>query len=211
MKHLNQFFRILLEPIIIILEIILIVIFTSCISTELKISEFEFRYNNENYMVRSAYCPNNPESCNQLISDNFVAVDLNQDRIIDKVERGNISFGEAQEIYDYCLNFLESQNKLQQIDKKHESYCYSDVDFDYEIKTLFTQKNNPFNQLTITRHPSMNNNISVFIDYDADGKLNELVKGNIPIENAQKKYSFILQEGLSLQKLQKTNKRITVK
>ena len=79
----------------------------------------------------SAYCPGNPESCNQLSSENFIAADLNQDRIIDEIISGDVTLGEVQEIYDYCLNLLESQNKLSQIKKEDKKYTYSDFEFNF--------------------------------------------------------------------------------
>jgi hypothetical protein len=75
-----------------------------CVSSDLKISEFKFKYNDKDYIIRSAYCPDNTASCNQLIGNDFIAVDMNQDRIIDKINKGNVSLSEAQAIYDYSLD-----------------------------------------------------------------------------------------------------------
>lgn len=191
---------------------LLIFINTGCVSSELRISEFKFNYNNENYRVISAYCPNNPESCNQLISDRFVAVDLNQDRIIDKISIGDVTLSEAQEIYNYCLKLLANQNKLQQINKNYDSFIYSDDGYDYEVKSFYTQMGNQFNEFSITKRPILSDeNISVFVDKGANGKIDEIIKGIISIEKAQLKYKSTIQKGLSLGKLYKLNDQIVVK
>ena len=79
------------------------------------------------------YCPDNPQSCNHLIGNDFVAVDLNQDRIIDEIIRGDISKYEAQIIYDYSLELLEKENKLNQVrDKSNESkYILTKLNFTF--------------------------------------------------------------------------------
>ncbi len=77
MITLLRYTRIVAEPIIFIVGILLILVLTSCTASNLKVSEFKFVYDNQSYVVRSAYCSGNPESCNQLIGDKFIAVDMN--------------------------------------------------------------------------------------------------------------------------------------
>jgi hypothetical protein len=103
--------------------IFLVLLFiVSCASPNLRVSEFKFRYNDQDYIVRSAYCPDNPNSCNHLIGENFVAIDMNQDRIIDKIDRGDVSIGDAQKVYDYSLDLLAKQNKLSEINRRNDKF-----------------------------------------------------------------------------------------
>lgn len=197
----------------ILASIIVLLIFISCKSTELSISEFEFVYKNTKYKIRSAYCPGNPESCNQLSSENFIAADLNQDRIIDEIISGEVSLSEVQEVYDYCLNLLESQNKLSQINKVDKKYTFNDFEFNFEIKTLYPKINMPLNEFTIAdkRKGKVNYKISVFIDKEADGTLDELLKGEIGIKDAQAMYKNVIENGLSTNKLEQNRTKILVK
>lgn len=189
---------------------ILLATLTSCISTELKVSEFKFVYQNENYTVRSAYCPDNPESCNQLMSDKFVALDMNQDRIIDKIVLGDITLRKAQEVYDYCLTTLEKQNKLQKINDDYLSFIFKNNNFGYEIKTFYSQKN-IFNEFSISKDLNNGNfDVSFFIDNNADGKLNKTVKGSITLSKAQVDYIKAIELGLRINRLQKVKQQVVV-
>ena len=67
-----------------------VIFISGCVSSDLQVSEFRFKYNNKDYIIRSSYCPDNPASCNQLIGNDFIAVDMNQDRIIDKINASKL-------------------------------------------------------------------------------------------------------------------------
>ncbi len=213
MKRDYKFKLIILEPMSIIISLVLILIFTSCYSSELRVSEFEFLYNNQSFIIRSAYCPNNPESCNQLISNKFVAVDLNQDRIIDKISDGDVDLAEAQEIYDYSLNLLQKMNKLNEVNRVDNKYVLNDVNYDYEIKTFHPKLDSPFNEFIITDKQAGKNfyKVSILIDKNADGKLNELLKGRMLINEAQIHYDRVIQIGLINKDLKKINDSILIK
>jgi hypothetical protein len=213
MKNAYKPMRNILEPILIIIELVLIIIFTSCYSSELRVSEFEFLYNDQNYIIRSAYCPNNPESCNQLISNKFVAVDLNQDRIIDKISDGDVDLAEAQEIYDYSLNLLQKMDKLNEVNRENNNYVLNEVNYDFEIKTFHPKLDSPFNEFTITDKQAGKSfyKVSILIDKNADGKLNELLKGGMLIDEAQIHYDMVIQIGLTNKDLKKINDSILIK
>jgi len=185
----------------------------SCASTELRISEFDFSYNNEDYMIRSSYCQGNPRSCNELIGSDFIAVDLDQDRIIDKIKNGDISLAKAQEIYNYCLNILEKQGKLTSVNREIKVFTLSESDFIFELKTFMPEVNSPFNEFKITKKQTIGDHESqvVLVDHKADGKLDELLKGKIQIDDAQLKYDFVIDRGLNLKKIIKTDSLIFVR
>lgn len=190
----------------------LFVFLTSCGSNKLQISEYNFVYNGNSYVVRSSYCQNNPKSCNHLIGDNFIAVDLNQDRIMDKVTKGNISLLQVQEIYEYCLKQLEEKGKLTEIDKKNNEFIFEEENFSYIIKSFSTTENS-FNEFTITNgnRDLKKQIVSMFVDYNADGNLDEFLKGGILLEDAQQMYNRIIEKGIELGKLHKVNKNVFVK
>ena len=198
---------------IIAFSLLLNLLLTNCFSSELKISQFEFRYNNQDYLVRSAYCSGNPESCNQLIGKEFVAVDMNQDRVIDKITRGAIALVEAQEIYDYCLNLLEKENKLSEVSRENNIFLLREADYDYEIKTFYPKGSDSFNEFTVTdkKEGSDYNKVSILIDYKADGTLDVLLKGGVLVEEAQAHYHRVIVKGLTTDKLKKEGDTIVVK
>jgi len=185
---------------------------TNCGANRLQIAEFDFVYNGSRYLVRSAYCPNNPKSCNHLIGDEFVAVDMNQDRVMDKVTKGDINLSEAQLIYDYCLNQLEKTGKINEVGKKSIEFVLNERDYTFKIKSL-SNGDKPFNQFTIEQLNSVLNEsvISIFNDNNADGTLNEFLKGGILLDDAQKMYSRTIEKGLVQEKLYKLNENIFVK
>lgn len=190
-----------------------LLLLTSCLSNELKISEFKFQYNNKDYLVRSAYCAGNPESCNQLIGDEFLAVDMNQDRIIDKIMKGNVTLNEAQEIYDHCLNILEKEDKLNEVNRNNKRFTIRENDFEYEVKTFYPTGGDLFNEFTITdkRSGITFNDASVLIDNDADGVLDVSLTGKILLVEAQTHYNRVLIKGLSNKKLIKEGNLIYLK
>ncbi|GBD91582.1 hypothetical protein BMS3Abin04_02314 [bacterium BMS3Abin04] len=187
-------------------------ILSGCSSSRLKVAEYEFVYNGDNYVLRSTYSPGNPESHNSLIGRNFVAVDINQDGTMDKVIKGNITLSEAQEIYDYSLGMLEKQGKLNEINKKSKEFIFNKSYYKFSIKS-FSSKSGPFNEFTVVnKKPSLYSfKTSIFIDRGADGKLDEILKGGILLEKAQKMYNETISEGLKKSKLVKKEGIILVK
>lgn len=193
--------------------IVLILSISGCYSSDLKVSEFKFNYNNENYILRSAYYPNNPESCNQIIGANFIAVDMNQDRIIDDILKGNITLSEAQEIYNYSLNILSKQGKINEINRESKIYLVEEDDYNFEIISFFPISKSSFNEFKVLEKRKQPFNIReyIYVDNNSDGKLDELLKGSMKIEKAQKHYAKIIKKGLENNNLIKMNGSILVK
>jgi len=195
------------------IKLFLIVILYSCATSEFRITEFKFKHNNENYIVRSAYCPNNPESCNQLIGKDFMAIDLNLDRIIDEISMGKIKLAQAQKIYDYSLLLLQKRGKLNEINRNYESFVFDDEFYEYEIKSFISAFKSPFNEFKIESKKGSyrNKEISVSIDYGADGILDEKVKGMVEIKEAQSFYNIVIEKGIELGELIKSNGTVVSK
>lgn len=197
---------------VIILSFFSIYLFNCSSLSDLRVSEFKFNYNGENYLLRSAYCPKNPRSCNQIIGPNFIASDMNQDRIIDEVINGDIEISKAQTIYDYCLDVLAKQGKVNEIDMGNKTFSFSEGNKSYEIKSFSSVKGNNFNQFSIKDNfYSGINEISVYIDENSDGTLDEILKGKIAISEAQNKYSMVIEKGIIARKISKVNGYILTK
>ena len=187
-------------PLIYFASLIAAISLYGCYSTELKVSEFEFNYNNANYIIRSAYCPN-------------IAVDMNQDRIIDDILKGDITLSEAQEIYDYSLDILSKQGKINEINRESKKCFIEGDDYDLEIISFFPRSKSPFNEFKVfeQRNKIFNIREYIFVDNNSDGKLDELLKGSMKIEEAQKHYAVIIKKGLENNNLIKMDEFIVVK
>lgn len=196
-----------------LIPLLFFLLLTNCTSSDLKVSEFEFEYNDKQYTIRSTYCPNNPESCNQIMGKDIVAVDLNQDRVIDKIIMGNYSLAEAQEIYDFCLESLEKQNKLSRVNSAINGYYVVDREKDFEIRTMNSELKSIFNEFKIIEKKDRGSSliINVYVDNNSDGQLDERIKGEISLADAQDYYSTIINRGLSERELIKVDNIITVK
>jgi hypothetical protein len=173
----------------------------------MQVSEFKFIYEGNDYLIRSSYCPNNPRSCNQLVGKDFVAEDLNQDRVIDNVSKGNIPISQAQEIYDYCLSLLAEQGKINEVERATTKYTFKEDDFEFEISSFKPLSREPFNEFIITdkRSGSKLQKTSILIDDSADGQLDKLVKGGILLKDAQYHYGKVLEAGINQSKILKDN------
>ena len=211
----NSNLKIKLEniPITFILYLVLIISVSGCFSSELKVSEFEFNYNNQNYIIRSAYCANDPESCNQIMGPDFIAVDMNQDRIVDKILKGDITLLEAQEIYDYSLDILSKQGKINEINRESKKYLNKEDDYNFEMISFFPRSNSPFNEFKVLdiRNNLFKGRENIFVDNNADGILDELLKGTMDIVEAQVHYSKLIEKGLGNNNLIKMDEFIIVK
>ena len=213
MRKKNCISKVIKELSAIPILLISLIFINSCASSDLRVSEYKFKYNEKDYIIRSAYCPDNPSSCNQLIGEDFIAVDMNQDRIIDKINKGEISLAEAQRIYDYSLNLLKNQNKLNEVGREDKKYLYSERNFDYEIKTFTPQLGEAFNEFKLVdkRGIVFNYKTSIYIDENADGNLDKTLKGEFLINEAQKKYKMIITSGVADQQIVKKNGSFLVK
>lgn len=209
-----RYFGKLLLSLLSTLFIILISISCSSSNQEMQVAGFRFTYEGNNYYIKSIYCPNNPQSCNHLISKDFEALDINQDRVIDKIVKGDISLDETQKIYTYALNLLEEENKLNTIadDDKELKYTLDYPSILFEITSFQPDVGDPFNQFKIfQKRMGRDNDISLFNDLKADGSLDERLSGLYSIVEAQKQYQETIEEGIRDNKISKVENLIRVK
>lgn len=191
-----------------------IFIFYSCANRQpaIGVAFYNFEYKGENYRIRSISSTNNALSFNELISKEFVAKDYDQDGFIDEITLGKINLPKAQQIYEYTLAMLTSQNKLREVSPKINAYHYANADYNYEIKSFHRSDAEPFNQFKIIKNGRiLNPPVIMGIDQKADGILDEIIKGTISLGEMQNLYSETIRRGLEKKELIQIDHRIIVK
>lgn len=173
-------------------------------------SYFRFSMDDEIYKIRSVNSVETDDSYNELIGKNFVALDFDRDRIIDFIAMGESSLSEAQKIYEYGLNILILENKVSVVDKKLVAFFYYNTEYDYQIISFHPEGSNPFNEFKIIKKSELSVEPVVLVDQNANGYLDEILKGTNTINHFQERYTFVLNEGLLLNKLKKDGDRILV-
>jgi hypothetical protein len=181
------------------------------VKPQFYVSQYVFNYEGEKYRIRTIHSGDREISYNELIGKKFVAADFDQDRIIDQVIMGETNLSEAQEIYEYSLTMLTKENKLQETTPDIKQYFQQNTLFDYEIKSFRPQNSDPFNEFKIIDKHSTFPDISIYSDLQADGTLDNTLKGTNLTPEIQAKYADILATGLQNNKLVKINGTILVK
>jgi len=211
-SFLIRYFRKLLMTFFSTVFIFLVSFSCSSSNQELRVSGFRFTFEGNDYYIRSIYCPNSPQSCNHIIGKDFEAVDINQDRVVDKIVKGDVAMHEAQKIYNYSLDLLEKENKLSVINKDTEKFQYT-VNKPYlifEITSFQPELGDPFNQFKVVQKQGMSNNVSLFNDMKADGSLDEKLNGSFSIIEAQKRYQETIEEGVRDNRISRVDDLIRV-
>lgn len=191
-----------------------LMILLSCASTKQKliISHYSFDLDNQTYRIRSLISENQQECFNELIAKNYLAVDFNQDGIIDRIAMGDVELAEAQKIYDYGLDQLSKEHKLKEQVTQVSQYIQEEPCCRYEIKSFRIINSNPFNQFILTENRNtVSPQITVGVDQNADGTLDILVKGSTSLEDLQPKYQSMIKKGLEVNEMLKSNGTILVK
>jgi hypothetical protein len=97
--------------------------------------------------------------------------------------------------------------------RKEKSYSIRDINFDYEIKTFIPDIGQVFNEFKIVdkRDEWGKIEISLFLDENADGTLDNVLRGKISLTEAQDKYALTIAKGLSEKEMVKINGSIIIK
>ena len=213
-SYLNRYLRKLLKAFFSTVFILLFSFSCSSSNQDLKVSGFRFSFEGNDYFIRSIYCPNNPQSCNHLIGKDFEAVDLNQDRVIDKIVKGDLTINESQRIYNYSLDLLVKENKLSVINKETEKFQYTinKLHLIFEITSFQPELGEPFNQFKLVqKRVGIEHDISLFNDMKSDGILDEKLKGSFSIVDAQKEYEETIEEGIRSDRMVRVDNFVRVK
>ncbi|UCE06147.1 MAG: hypothetical protein JSW07_21610 [bacterium] len=180
--------------------------------SQLSASQYRYTFEDEIYRIRSISSKDKTQSYNELIGVNFMAADFDQDRIIDCILLGEVSLNEAQKIYEYGLDEVTIENKLQVQIPSVNGYRHESDDLQLEIRSFRPPNAQPFNQFKITdNRPIFRPEIIVIVDRNADGTLDEVLKGAVTLEKVQSQYAEAIGAGLQKGKLIKVNNTILVK
>ncbi len=169
-------------------------------------------YKGEHYRIRSVESREEGLGFNELISRSFVAVDYGQDGFIDAVTLGDITVAEAQERYEAVLETLAREGKLRQVAPRGKVYQHQDAAYFYEIRTFCPSGKECFNQFRVAKdRRALEPEMTVAVDHNADGTIDAVTKGTIPLGEVQSLYSQVLQKGLEKKRLVAMEGKIVVR
>lgn len=179
---------------------------------QVRVSQYRFNLEDNTYRIRSISSKDKAESYNELIGVKFMAVDYDQDGIIDCILLGEASLDEAQKIYEYGINGVAKENKLQVLNPGINRYIQEKNDFQIEIRSFRPVNAQPFNEFKITdNRPIVRPEVIILVDQNADGILDEVLKGSVALEEYQPQYDEMISSGLQKGDLIKVNGTILVK
>jgi hypothetical protein len=212
MKKINFIIK---QSVILFLGIFLgILVLSGCAAKlpKLLVTQYRFKFNDESYRLRSISSKDSVKSYNELIGGKFLAVDYNQDGVLDHIRLGDVDQSETQKIYEYGIDALAKENKLQVRNPDVERYAYENDNKQYEIISFQPADARPFNEFKIIQTTSSATpNIIIVCDQNADGTLDDILIGGVAVEKLQSQYQDAVTTGLQTGRLQKVDGTILVK
>jgi len=178
---------------------------------ELVSSYYRFFYEDEYYRVRSVYQDSKGDSYNELLGPSFKAKDLDQDGVIDDVVIGEADIRQVQTIYEAGLADLNNKNRLRAQERLLSQYVYESPTHTYLIISFKAVDDTYFNEFKILNKKSLATDPVIVKDDKADGKLDQVLKGDIPIKHLQHQYDKIISKGLEEEELVKLDSAIVVR
>ena len=167
-----------------------------------RATQFKFNFEDKDYRIRCIFSDCDSLRRNELIAEDFLAVDLDQDRIIDQVVMGQTSLAIAQYVYTAGLKELELRGNLKVVDYKFPVFKHHGNSTIYEIKTFLPADAHPFNQFKLIRsYGALFPDITVILDRNADGILDEILEGTGNNQEFQGSYTSILETGVKTSKI----------
>ncbi len=171
-----------------------------------------FEFEGQKYRLRSIYWAGEGESFNELIGPGFVARDQNQDGVIDAVVLGECSLAEAQRIYEHVISTLASQNRVRRVEPGNFVYRYEAEGLRYQIKTVEVVGKGYVNEFRVTRAELLAApELTVALDAGADGQLDEVIKGSLPLSEAQRMYAASIERGVREKRLVRADSLVLVR
>jgi hypothetical protein len=175
-------------------------------------SVYKFTYNGESYSIRSVYSGDKTDRENELISPRFLAADFDQDGMIDRLVVGKADPAEIQRIYEYGLDELARRSKLTVISPGADRYTTENSDTRFEIKTFRPPGVEPFNEFIVTNKRQLSSPANVILaDRNADGILDEILRGPAAVEQFQPQYAEMIEAGLQEGRMARTGQAVLVK
>lgn len=174
-------------------------------------SQYRFVYHGESYRIRSIFSEDGKESYNELIGTKFLAADFDQDRILDSIILGEVNLTEAQEIYEYGLDRVTQEEKLQVRSPAITRYVQDSDGLHLEICSFRPANTEPFNEFKVAyKRQVVSSQLIVAVDQNADGRLDGILKGRVALEEVQPQYAEMIEAGLQNSQLVEINGRILV-
>jgi hypothetical protein len=210
-------FKLKYTKVIVFNSIILVLILTTlytCAGKKLvpNIAQLKFRLNNEVYRLHSIIFEEKSRSFNRLIADDFLAFDYDQDGTIDHIALGDADFNKVQMIYEHGIEQAARKNKLLKDYLSNVKYIYENHDHLYEIKSYRPSNANPFNEIKIIdKRQIVSAKRLIALDQEADGTLDQVLKGRVTLNEIQTDYSEIIKIGLQKGDLIRIENMILVK
>ena len=119
---------------------------------------------------------------------------------------------EAQHVYEHGLSEVVKDNKLLVKAPSIDRYVHENSEFHLEIRSFRPANIPPFNQFQmIHKHQLVSPQVNILVDQNADGTLDEVLKGKIALDQAQSRYANVIETGLQQHKLEKSDETILVK
>lgn len=190
-----------------------ILLLTGCatVTPGVRIYQYQFELDNEIYRIRSIDSADDDLASNELIGSSILAVDFDQDGVLDQITVGEKDLHEVQQIYEHGINDLSQKNKIQERNPQNHRFIVESQGFLLEIKSFRPENAPPFNEFKIhRRYVKQNQVVAVAIDQNADGILDQRIKGTQRLEDIQAQYSMAIDAGLRQETLRKTDSRILV-
>lgn len=180
--------------------------------TEELVSEYyRFSYEDEAYRVRTVYQDSDGKTYNELLGPSFKAKDLDQDGVIDDIEIGDSKISDVQMIYEVGLEQLNNENRLKSKERLLSQYVFESSSHTFLLISFKTINDEFFNEFKILNKNALITDSVILKDIDADGELDEVLRGNISIKKAQKQYERVIRKGFEDEELVKVDSMIVVK
>jgi len=164
---------------------------------EFTISQYRFSLNDQIYRIRSISFVNKSDSYNEVIGETFMALDYDQDGVLDVLVMGEISLQEAQAIYQQGIRDVMRENKLLVKNRDIRVYAMEKNRIKYEIITFGPADASAFNEFKVTdNRPIIKPEQLILIDHNADGILDDVIQGTAALEKYQWIYKQMIETGL---------------
>ena len=192
------------KPFLILISIFLVL---GCASTEPRIesSKFEFQFEDETYEI-IGLISSDGESLNDLVLRDdreivFWARDDNQDGVMDRVMRGEISLERANEIYRAGIRLADEQGKYQQ--KPHpRTFEFVEDQYIYTLVTVLGDSENSYNLFSVY---NVETKVEVKMrDSNQNGQLDEDQFEHEEYTQWQRLYELALEKGQDEGRIQQT-------
>ncbi|MEQ8524901.1 hypothetical protein [Gracilimonas sp.] len=160
-------------------------------------TDFAFTFDDEPFEIISISAPSG-EGYNYLIKKEegksvFRSMDTNQDGIIDLVQYGPFSIDQANSIYTYGIQQAIDQHKFKARNTQR-ILTITENDTVYTIQTFGYYRDLLYNQFTI--NSLVTDSSEIYLDMNADGELDNIEKSERSLEEVQKTYQRIIQNGV---------------